>query len=99
MKIAQQGTAVACYHDHVIRHLAKPQYDLILGAMREDRDYSLSELSVLTGIQNSTLAARINELRAANRLETSAKRRCSVTQITILPSRLPVRGQLRLIGK
>lgn len=97
MKIAQRDTAIDCHREHVIRNLAKPQYDRILNSMREDRDYSLSELSVLTGIEKSTISARINELRAVGRIETAEKRRCSVTQITITPSRLPAHGQLRLI--
>jgi len=97
MRVAAAETSIACYHEHVIRHLAKSQYDRILGNMREDRDYSFSELNVLTGIPNSTISARLSELRAANRVEHAPDRKCSVTGITITPHRLPVRGQLRLI--
>lgn len=97
MRIAQRETAIEHYHDQVMHHLAKPQHERILCAMREDRDYSLSELVILTGIEKSTISARVNELRALNRLECAPRRPCSVTNVCIIPSRLPVRGQLRLI--
>ncbi len=97
MRTAAAETSIACYHDHVVRNLASGQYATILSVMRAGRDYSLTELEELTGIRNSTLSARCNEMRAAGRIEQGPKRRCSLTRITITPVRLPVRGQMRLL--
>lgn len=91
MRTAAASTSIACYHDHVVRNLARGQYDTILSVMRDGRDYSLTELEELTGIRNSTLSARCNEMRAAGRIEAGPKRKCSVTGIRITPSRLPFR--------
>lgn len=97
MRTAAAETSIACYHDHVVRNLASGQYATILSVMRAGRDYSLTELEELTGIRDSTLSARCNEMRAAGRIEKAPKRKCSVTGVTINPQRLPVCGQMRLI--
>ncbi len=91
MRTSVAPTSIACYHDHVVRNLARGQYDTILSVMREGRDYSLTELAMMTGIDKSTVSARINELRSAKRIEKAPKRKCSVTGIRITPSRLPFR--------
>lgn len=62
----------------------------ILAAMRPDRDYSLQELSKLTKLPINVVSGRVSELKNAplNRLEHGPRRKCSITQSTIVPVKL-----------
>lgn len=57
--------------------------------VKRGRDYSLQELSRLTGLGVNVISGRCNELRAAKHLELGPERKCSLTGRTIHPVQLP----------
>jgi DNA-binding GntR family transcriptional regulator len=96
MKTAVQSTSIQAYH--AIRddgHECR-QSDQVMQAINAGFDYSLRELSQLTGIPVHTVSARVNKLKKDGMLEHANKRRCMVSGVTINPVRLPA-GQLELI--
>lgn len=62
---------------------------LIMGVIREGRDYSLQELVAISGLPINTVSGRVNELKTANRLQHGPDRKCSITGRTVHPVRLP----------
>lgn len=95
MKIAQRDTAVDCYYKVVRPKLAATQSDKVLSVMQEGRDYSLRELVQLCPeIDISAMSRTVNDLRKEKRLEeVQEHRKCTISGITITPSRLPVKGE------
>lgn len=82
------ATSTEAYYG-VVQTKKQRQYDLILSAMETDKDYSFSELYVLTGLVPGTCSARISELRDKMQLvERSDQRRCTHTGCTVVPHRI-----------
>lgn len=91
MKTNVAQTSISAYYGRVIPHLATSQNERVMAVIKPGKDYSLSELMALvSGIDKSSMSRVVNGLRAANRLEAAedAPRKCSVTGVTITPSRL-----------
>jgi hypothetical protein len=103
MKTAVAETSIACYYEKVTPSLAASQNERTMFVVDAGRDYSLSELMALTNtasnraaglpdIDKSCMARVVNGLRAAGRLEAvpeKLQRKCTVTGVTVTPSRLP----------
>ncbi|PRZ56146.1 ArsR family transcriptional regulator [Paraburkholderia fungorum] len=86
MKIAQQETAAASFYEQVPL-FAPTQRDTILGAITPGRDFSMCELVEHTGMQKSSISARLNEMRMAGVIEFGPERKCRISGITIKPVR------------
>lgn len=96
-------TSSACYYEHVVPGLAASQNERTMFVIDAGRDYSLSELMALTNtasnravglpdIDKSCMARVVNSLRAAGRLVAAKEqRKCSITGVTVTPSRLPAK--------
>lgn len=98
MKIHAAETSINCYHG-IVQDKKGAQHALILAAMSAGVTYSMQELAARTGLQTSTLSARLFELRESGSVEHADKRRCSISGVTIEPHRLVVqRGQLALLS-
>jgi len=92
MKTNQRQTAVDCYYNTVIPKLAESQNSRVMAVFRPGNDYSLSELCRLVpGVDKSSMSRVVNGLRAAGRIEAAPDRKCSVTGIRIVPSRIPAK--------
>lgn len=73
------------------------QAQTILNHMKAGRDYSLQELSRLTGIAINAISGRCNDLKKIGLLGEAACRKCSITGRTVHPVRLPTsQGELIL---
>ena len=97
MKRAVAETSIEAYYTRVVPRLAAGQNERVIAACRYGRDYSLSELmQIVPGIDKSSMSRVVNNLRAAGRLKVGKPRKCSVTGVTIIPSRLPPK-QLSLL--
>lgn len=64
----------------------------ILSRISASRDYSLQEISKITGLPINAVSGRCNDLKKAGLLIESAKRPCSITNRTVHPVALP-KGQ------
>ena len=96
MRVAE--TSIACYHG-LVQDKKGAQQAQILAAMSAGVTYSMQELAARTGLQTSTLSARLYELRESGSVEHADKRRCSISGVTIEPHRLVVqRGQVALFS-
>lgn len=94
MKTHAADTSIACYHG-IVQDKKGAQQAQILAAMQSGSDYSMQELAARTGLQTSTLSARLFELRESGSVEHADKRRCSISGVTIEPHRLAaVQGAL-----
>ena len=65
------------------------QQALVMRVIKVGRDYSLREIARLTELDTSTVSGRVNELRAAGKLELASTRPCALSRKTIHPVRLP----------
>lgn len=98
MKTHAADTSIACYHG-IVQDKKGAQQAQILAAMSAGVTYSMQELAARTGLQTSTLSARLFELRESGSVEHADKRRCSISGVTIEPHRLVVqRGQVALFS-
>lgn len=98
MKTHAASTSINCYHG-IVQDKKGAQHALILGVMSAGVTYSMQELAARTGLQTSTLSARLFELRESCSVEHADKRRCSISGVMIAPHRLVVqRGQVRLFS-
>jgi len=61
----------------------------VLAAVRHGRDYSLQELVKLTGLPINCVSGRCFELRGLGKLELGETRKCSLTNKSIHPVKLP----------
>lgn len=95
MRIHAAETSIACFHGRV-QTIAGEQHALILCKMKPNQDHSMQELAILTGLQTSTLSARLFELRKLGAVEHTAKRPCSISGVTIWPHKLASK-QLELL--
>ncbi|MFC3107374.1 hypothetical protein ACFQAT_10350 [Undibacterium arcticum] len=84
---ATAETSIACFHGRV-QTISSDQQSLIVCCMAPNKDYSMQELAILTGLQTSTLSARLFELRKLGTVEHAAKRPCSISGVTIWPHKL-----------
>jgi len=64
----------------------------ILSRMSSSRDYSLQEISKITGLPINAVSGRCNDLKKAGLLIEANKRPCSITGRTVHPVALP-KGQ------
>ncbi len=90
MKIAQQETAIAAFHEFVpvFRH---GQNERVLGCIKMRGPSTISEIAKFTGIDKSAISRAQNELRAAGLLEWGEERKSHVSGVTCKTLRLPVR--------
>lgn len=97
-------TSITCYYSTVVPKLAHSQNSRTMEVVQPGRDYSLSELMKLTNthrsrktglpdIDKSSMSRVVNGLRAAGRLEPAPERKCSISGVKIIPSRLPTKEQ------
>lgn len=92
MKTNVQQSSISAYYGRVVPTLATSQNERVMAVIKPHKDYSLCELMALTtGIDKSSMSRVVNGLRAAGRLQQGPDRKCSVTGVTITPSRLPVK--------
>lgn len=89
MRTNVSDTSIECYH--AIRGEGKlgKQQSEVLEAIRKGRDYSLQEISKLTGLAINAVSGRVNELKESGALEQAETRKCSITGRTVRPVRLP----------
>lgn len=81
-KQLRQSGSIHPQHEILIKHLMNVR-------RRKTADASLRELSTKTGIEMSTISARINELKENNIAVESTRRKCTVTKNrTIVPVKL-----------
>ena len=97
MKTSVQSTSIQAYNSNKADGSTGRQQAEVMAVIAPGRDYSLRELSKLTGIEMSAVSGRVNELKELGLLEHPAmKRRCAISGRTINPVRLPL-VQLELI--
>lgn len=93
MKTAVAQTSINAHYDRVVPTLAATQNSRVMAVIRPGKNYTLSELMRLVpGIDKSSMSRVVNGLRAANRLQPAPERKCSISGVTVTPSRLPVRS-------
>jgi predicted HTH transcriptional regulator len=80
-------TSKEVYKDIKASGTINKQSQVILNAMKRNKDYSLQELSKSTEIGINAISGRCNELKKAGLLEENTKRKCSLTNRTINPVR------------
>ncbi|MFC3107418.1 hypothetical protein ACFOFO_05510 [Undibacterium arcticum] len=95
MRIHATETSIACFRGRV-QTIASEQHAKILRIMSPNKDYSMQELSGYTGLQTSTLSARLYEMRKLGTVEHAPKRPCSISGVTIWPHKLAAE-QLELL--
>jgi len=92
MKTNVSKTSISAYYERVIPALAETQNSRVMAVIQPGKNYSLCELMALVpGVDKSSMSRVVNGLRAANRLEPAPDRKCTVSGVTITPSRLPVK--------
>lgn len=97
MLIVQRATAINNYHNNVKPNLIDSQNKRVMDCIKYGEDYSISELieiehakhPKLRQIDKSAMSRIVNCLRKEGKLVTGADRPCSITRITITPSKLP----------
>ena len=98
MKTRVQLTSIDAYHSVRDDGHEGRQSDQIMHAINTGFDYSLREISELTGIAVHTVSARVNRLKKNGLLEHADKRRCRISGVTINPVRMPsAQGELALL--
>lgn len=95
MLIAQQDTAIDCYHG-LVKELSKGQRGDILYHMRSRRDFCLSEIAESLDMPPGTVSARCTELRKAGLIRwTGRKRESWASGVTCKTLELvPAQGRL-----
>ena len=100
MLIAQQDTAIDCYHGRV-QEFASGQCRVILERIRVLRDVfgddaCISELAFDLHMEKSTVSARCEELRKAGRIQwTGCTRKSRASNVTCKTLEIvPVQGRL-----
>lgn len=89
MRTAVAETSIDAYHAIRRDGSLTRQQALVMGVIEAGRDYSLREIARLTDLDTSTVSGRVNELRAAGKLELGTTRPCTLSRKTIHPVRLP----------
>ena len=89
MRAAVASTSIDTYRAiHKEGQLTRMQLK-IMAAIDPWTDYTLQELSKITGLPINTVSGRCNELRTANRLVLGQTRKCHVTGRMVHPVMLP----------
>lgn len=83
-------TSRNAYREHQAAGHVTSSQNAVLSAMQHGRDYSLSELAKMTGIEKSSVSGRINELKNSGKVVESRKRACHVTGKTVNAVKLAV---------
>lgn len=83
MKTDVRETSIQAYADHRASGRVTSSQAVILDAMKHGRDYSLSELSAMTGIEKSSVSGRINEMLESGQVVISRLRACKITGKTV----------------
>jgi hypothetical protein len=81
-------TSRIAYKDINESGVSKNQKDTIYDIVNNNntgKGMSLKEISALSGIEINAVSGRVNDLKKDNRLETTAKRKCSITNRLINP--------------
>jgi len=87
MKTNAASTSIDNYHAQVVGSIAPNQQARILAVMQAGRDYSMCELGRLTGIDKSSISARLNQMCKDGTLEHGQRRECSISRVSIRPVR------------
>lgn len=97
MRTQVRESSIAAYRDLSDSGKIGAQAQTILNHMKAGRDYSLQELSRLTGIAINAISGRCNDLKKIGLLVEAACRKCSITGRTVHPVCLPTaQGELIL---
>jgi len=89
MKTNVSSTSIECYHAIRDEDRLSKQQSAVMEAIRKGQDYSLQEISKLTGLAINAVSGRVNELKESGALEQAETRKCSITGRTVHPVRLP----------
>jgi DNA-binding CsgD family transcriptional regulator len=84
-KTDMQDTSIKAYNGIKYDGTLQKQEKQILDHMKRGLDYSLQELSQITGIGINAVSGRCNGLKKKGVLQCAQKRRCSITFKTINP--------------
>ena len=84
-KTDMQATSIKAYNEIKFDGTLQKQEKQILDCMEKGRDYSLQELSQITGIGINAISGRCNGLKKKDVLVCGEKRKCSLTHKTIKP--------------
>jgi hypothetical protein len=80
-----RSTSLEAYDDICEDGTLGKQQRTILEVMKPDWDYSLKEISQLTGIEINAVSGRVNGLKRKGWLVENEKRPCSITGRSITP--------------
>lgn len=86
---AVSDTSIKTYHAIKADGTLTLRQGQVMEVIYPGQDYSLQELVKLTGLPVNVISGRCNELRTAGSLTFGLTRKCSVTQRTIHPVKLP----------
>lgn len=89
MRTAVRETSLNAYRDIESTGKVGAQAKSILGYIKPGRNYSLQEISKLTGYPINVVSGRCNDLKKAGELIEAPQRKCSITGRTVNPVRLP----------
>lgn len=78
-------TSKKAYRDLIEKGSVSRQKAVILRFMCSGADYSLQELSRLSGVPINAVSGRVNEMKRSGRVIPAAKRKCSITNRLIMP--------------
>ena len=81
-------TSKIAYKDINESGVSKNQKDTIYDIVNNNntgKGMSLKEISALSGIEINAVSGRVNDLKKDNRLETTSKRKCNITNRLISP--------------
>lgn len=92
MRTQVRTTSREAYHSIQDSGQVGAQACFILSRLNSTRDYSLQEISKITGLPINAVSGRCNDLKKAGLLVESDKRPCSITGRTVHPVALP-KGQ------
>ena len=84
-KTDMQSTSIEAYNEIKSDGTLQRQEKQIVDSMKKGFDYSLQELSEMTGIGINAVSGRCNGLKKKGVLKCVEKRKCRVTNKTIKP--------------
>ena len=93
IRTAMQETSLNAYQEIYKSGKLGKQSESILHLLKHGRDYSLQEISRLSGYPINVISGRVNDLKKMRLLIHSLKRKCSITGKTINPVKLPQRQE------
>ena len=97
MRTNVRDASLAAYQEISDSGSLGKQASAILASMRAGRDYSLQELSRITGIAINAVSGRCHGMKKIGVIVEAAARKCSITGRTVHPVCLPsVQGELIL---